>query len=63
MFHYRTFGERRLEPRHSSTALRASENAVFDRNKSRALADKVSFTLTALDNEGKCCRMLPYAAK
>ena len=63
MFHYRTFRERRLEPLHSSTAFQASENAVFDRNKSRTLADKVSFTLTVLDGEGKCCRMLPCAAK
>ena len=63
MFHYHTLPERRLEPLHSSTALRASESAVFDRNKSRTLADKVSFTLTALDDEGKCCRMLPCAAK
>ena len=55
--------KRHLTPQHSSTALRASKSAVFDRNKSRTLADKVSFTLTAFDDEGKCCRMLPCAAK
>jgi len=55
--------KRRPEPHRSSTALRASESAVFDRNKSRTLADKVSFTLPAHNDEGKCCRMLPCAAK
>src|SRR5882757_1175917 len=59
MFHYRALPERGLKPQRSSTALRASESAVFDRNKSRTLADIVSFTLTALDDEGKCCRMPP----
>jgi hypothetical protein len=63
MFHYRTLTERRLKPQRSSTALRASESTVFDRNKSRTFADKVSFTLTAFDDEGKCSRMLPNAAK
>ena len=63
MFHYRILPERHLMPEHSSAALRASESAVFDRNKSRTLADKVSFTLTAFDDEGKCDRMLPCAAK
>jgi len=63
MFHYRTLPKRHLTPQHSSTAPRASESAVFDRNKSRILADKVSFTLTAFDDEGKCDRMLPCAAK
>jgi hypothetical protein len=61
MFHYRTLPERRPKPLHSSTALRASESAVFDRNKSRTLADKVSFTLIALDDEGsavECCLVL-----
>jgi hypothetical protein len=52
MFHYRTLPKRHLTPQHSSTALRASESAVFDRNKSRTLADKVSLTLTAFDDEG-----------
>ena len=63
MFHYRTLPERHLMPEHSSAALRASESAVFDRNKSRTLADKVSLTLTAFADEGKCDRMLPCAAK
>src|SRR6187402_480507 len=63
MFHYRTFAERHEKQPRSSTALRASESAAFGCNKSRTLADKVSFTLTALDDEGKCCRILPCAAK
>jgi hypothetical protein len=63
MFHYRTLPERRLKPQRSSTALRASESAVFDRNKSRTLPDKLSITLTALDDEGKCSQKLACAAK
>ena len=55
MFHYRTLPMRHLTPQHSSAALRVSESAVFDRNKSRTLADKVSFTLTVIDGEGRCC--------
>jgi hypothetical protein len=63
MFHYRTYLRRRLKPQRSSTVRRASENAVFDCNKSRTLADKVSLTLTGFDDEEKCSRMLSCAAK
>jgi len=63
MFHYRTFRETRPELLHSSTALRALESAAPGCNKSRTPADKASITLTVLDDEGKCCRMQPCAAK
>jgi hypothetical protein len=63
MFHYRSLPQRRLEPQRSSAALRALESAAFVRNKSRTLADKVSFTLTAIEGEGKCGRMMQSAAK
>jgi hypothetical protein len=63
MFHYRSLPERHLQPQRSSTALRALESAAFGRNKSRTLADKVSFTLIAIEGEAKCCEVMQSAAK
>ncbi len=44
-------------------ALRHQESAAFGRNKNRTLADKVSFTLTALKARARCGEVTQSAAK